>query len=98
MHWKPDFRNDVIVCVFDDFCPEDIFIGCVRVLVCAYVYVCVCVCERVCVCVWTYGRVLAFVCIACMSIFQYKQLICMHNIHVIPACSIRVFDSRYGRK
>jgi hypothetical protein len=54
----------MIVCVFDDFCFEDIFIGCVRVLVCACAYVCVCVCDRVCVCVDV--RACACVCSHCM--------------------------------
>ncbi len=63
MHCKPDFRNVVIVSVFDAFCFEDLFFACVRVLVyaCAHVCVCVCVCERVCVCVDV--RVCACVCL-----------------------------------
>ena len=79
---KLDFRNDVFVCVFDVFfCLEDIFLACVCVCACACAYVCerACVwsvservCVSVCVCVWTYGRMLASVCIACMSCFQDK--------------------------
>ena len=60
MGCKPDFRNDVIVCVSCVFCLDDIFFARVCVLVCASTYVCVCVCvsscERVCVCVCVCGR------------------------------------------
>ena len=97
LHCKPHFGNDVMVCVFDDFCFEDIFIACVCVLVraCAYVCVlCVDVCESECVgvCGRT-GVCLRLHCIACMSSFQYKQIICIHQIRVIPACPICVFGT-----
>ncbi len=60
------------------------------VLPCAYVCVCLCVCVSVCVFVSCFecvcgrtGRMLASVCIACISCFQDKHIIYIHNIRVI---------------
>jgi hypothetical protein len=72
MQCKPDFRNYVIVCVFDDFCFEDIFIACVRVLVCACAYVCVCVCER--------ERERTSVFCVCVDV-RACACICLHSTH-----------------
>jgi hypothetical protein len=45
--------------------------------------VCVCVCLCVCVCVWTYERMLASFCIACMSCFHDKHMLYIYIIFVL---------------
>ena len=85
MGCKPDFRNDVIVCVSCVFCLDDIFFARVCVLVCASTYVCVCVCvsscERVCVCVCVCVDVRAYAC-ACLH-YMYGLLSASMVWHVV---------------
>ena len=65
---EPDFQNDVIVFVFDVFPVLRTYFWCICAFVCLYALV---------------HTPLASVCIACMSCFQYKQIIFVHNIRII---------------
>jgi hypothetical protein len=78
LHCKPDFRNDLIVCVFDAFFFEDIFIACIRVLLYERVHTFVRERERECVCVCgrtgTYISIYLYIYISIYSIMALVML------------------------